>query len=353
MILLFFNPFSALNQFTLEALVGIGCGLYFFVRGFRMLIRKRMLINTPTSTIRSASIGLVEVSGRAVGPFTIPAPITGDPCFLYRTTAWSQSDGEWKVTAEETLHVPFFLDDGTGQLLIEPMGAELDLHRDFVQTFGDTILSPHATQSVSSFLVRHGIDPSKKIRIEERSIQPENQLFAMGTLAENHGIEVRPPRSVARGSHDRGSHRASSAGSRDGAARPPEVVRLFNPDSLSSPATSQQSRIAAALTKAGITSPAAWNAAGVSPELKSAPQAREISVNSESSAEKLGLDSSYDPNPPVVLMKGLQDPTFLISWRSQKEVVGTLGWTCAAMIWGGGALTLVGTYVLLQQWGLL
>jgi E3 Ubiquitin ligase len=348
LILLLSNPFTGLNQITIEAAIGIGCGLYFFARGFHMLIRKRMLINTPTSTIRSASIGLVEVSGRAVGPFTIPAPITGTPCFLYRTTAWNQSDGEWKVAAEETLHVPFFLDDGTGQLLIEPMGAELDLHRDFVQNFSDTILLPHATQSVSSFLVRHGIDPSNKVRIEERSIQPDNQLFAMGTLAENHGIEVRPPRSI-----NRESHRTSSGGSRDIAAPAPKVVRLFDSDSLYSPATSQQSRIAAALTKAGITSPAAWNAAGVSPELRSIPQAREISVNSESPDEKLGGDFSYDPNPPVVLMKGPQDPTFLISWRSQKEVVGTLGWTCAAMIWGGGALTLFGIYVLIQERGML
>ena len=43
--------------------IGIAGGLYMFVRGFRMLARKRLLLNTPTSKIRSASLGLVEVSG--------------------------------------------------------------------------------------------------------------------------------------------------------------------------------------------------------------------------------------------------------------------------------------------------
>jgi hypothetical protein len=65
------------------------------------------------------------------------------------------------------------------------------------------------------------------------------------------------------------------------------------------------------------------------------------------------LDSSFDLSPPVVLMKGANNPAFLISWRSQQEIVGSMGWQCSAMIWGGGAMTLLGVYVVLQQLGLL
>ena len=43
----------------------------------------------------------------------------------------------------------------------------------------------------------------------------------------------------------------------------------------------------------------------------------------------------FDPHPPVVLMKGTNNKTFLISWRSQQEVARSLGWKCALMIWGG------------------
>src|SRR5277367_7204011 len=71
--------------------LGAGAGLYFFVRGFQLLQRKRLIMNTPSSKIRSAAMGLVEVSGLATGPYTLTAPITGVPCYFYRTMVW-----QWK-----------------------------------------------------------------------------------------------------------------------------------------------------------------------------------------------------------------------------------------------------------------
>jgi hypothetical protein len=46
-------------------------------------------------------------------------------------------------------------------------------------------------------------------------------------------------------------------------------------------------------------------------------------------------------------MKGKNNPTFLISWRSQRDLASSLGWKCAFMIWGGPALALLSLYVLL------
>jgi hypothetical protein len=46
-------------------------------------------------------------------------------------------------------------------------------------------------------------------------------------------------------------------------------------------------------------------------------------------------------------MKGANDPTFVISFRSQKEFVGALTWKSAGMVWGGSAITLLGLYMLL------
>ena len=345
------DPLFAFNQLTLLAAVGFAGGLYLFVRGFRMLARKRLLINTPTSKIRSASMGLVEVNGMAAGPYTLPAPISGAPCFLYRTTAWQKSDesksGEWKKVAEETLHVPFFLDDGTGRLLIEPMGADLDLHRDFVQNFSDTIFSPHATQPVLSFLARHGVEPSNKIRIEECSIHPNTPLFIVGTLAENPGIEVRPPAP----SNARQAGSFGTGVTRSRTPPPPEIVRLS--PSVPMGDMTQQSKIAAALDKAGITSQVAWQAAGVPREMGNGTQVSEMSVHTDSGRDSTAVDSSFDLRPPVVLMKGANNPAFLISWRSQQEIVGSMGWQCSVMIWGGSAMTLLGVYVVLQQLGLL
>ena len=351
-------PLLVLNQFTLFAGVGVAGGLYLFVRGFRLLARKRLLINTPTSRIRSAALGLIEVSGAATGPHTLHSPIAGIPCFLYRTTAWQKSDEsrnrEWKKVAEETLEVPFYLDDGTGQLLIQPQGAELDLHRDLRQTYSDTIFSPHPTGEILNFLSRHGVRPDNKIRIEECCIRPQSHLFVLGTLAENPGVELKPvPCAVP------STASGPNLTAKPGAPAMPaaEVIQLSEPPQPR-PAgdMTQQSKIAAALTKAGITNPAAWGVAGVphpDTPASAVPRVKQISVNGHNQESNEQEPPSFDLHPPIVLMKGQNDPAFLISWQSQRALVGSLAWKSAAMIWGGAGLALLGLYTVLAQMQLL
>ncbi len=85
-------------------------------------------MNTPSSKIRSAAMGLVEVSGLATGPYTLTAPITGVPCYYYRTMVWEWKQrgkgSSWVKEADESLHVPFYLDDGSARVLVNPQGAE-------------------------------------------------------------------------------------------------------------------------------------------------------------------------------------------------------------------------------------
>ena len=54
-----------------------------------------------------------------------------------------------------------------------------------------------------------------------------------------------------------------------------------------------------------------------------------------------------------LLMKGAHDHSFLISWKSQRELVGSLSWKSALMIWGGPALTVLSVYLLALQFGWL
>jgi hypothetical protein len=97
----------------------------------------------------------------------------------------------------------------------------------------------------------------------------------------------------------------------------------------------QQQKIAAALGKAGISNPAAWAAAGAKPAMA-------VANSADASPE------SFDSHPPVVLTKGENNPTFIISWRSQRDLAKSLGWKCALMIWGGPVLALASLYVLLN-----
>ena len=70
---------------------------------------------------------------------------------------------------------PLFLDDGTGELLIYPKGAELFLPRFQSQAGG----------CVESLLHRHGFAREDFEAAEEISILSGDEIFAVGTLAEN------------------------------------------------------------------------------------------------------------------------------------------------------------------------
>jgi hypothetical protein len=108
----------------------------------------------------------------------------------------------------------------------------------------------------------------------------------------------------------------------------------------------QQQKIAAAMMKAGISNPAAWTAAGITPTAVANPGPHG-SVHSSAPNLQAPPPDGFDPHPPVVLMKGKNNPTFLISWRSQRDLARSLGWKCTLMIWGGPALALLSLYGLL------
>jgi hypothetical protein len=364
--------FIPINQFTILASLGVAGGLYFLFVGFHLLARKRLLLATPTARIRGAALGLVEVNGMAAGPNTMPAPITGKPCFLYHTIAWQQRDGnkqEWEKVADETLHLPFFVDDSTGQLLVEPLGADLDLMGGFREEYDSSFFSSTSFSKesavpprVSVFLSRHNIVPGHRLRIEERSIKPDDTLFIAGTLTENPGVQVRPfsPRgdsapNSAPNDEVRPHEMRNSMPSNLLEQHPaPQIVRLSSGESPSNTQEmSQQAKIAAALNRAGITKPEAWSAAGISYQpVAIAENAASIEASRDEEArarEEPPKSSNFNLNPAVVLMKGDNDSAFVISFRSQKEFVSALAWKSAGMLSGGAAITLFGIYSLVAH----
>jgi hypothetical protein len=352
------------NDGVALAFVGAFAGVYLFYRGFRLLQRKRLILNTPASKIRSAAMGLVEINGLAIGPYTILAPITGVPCYYFHTTAWQWQqrgkNSEWVKVADESLHVPFFLDDNTGRVLVNPQGAEMDIHRDFHDEFSTGLFSSNFEMppNIDDFLVRHGVSTDKKIKIDEYCIKPKNSLFVLGTLAQNPGLTVSPnpvlsstvnPSALSFRIPNISSLSAdtdvSTAGRVLFSAFKAEPAGIHLP-SANPPAQvsdqAQQQKITAALVKAGITNPAAWAVAGVNPSVA----AHSASTSTVAGAAAATATEQFDLHPPVVLMKGAHDPAFLISWHSQRDVVGSLSWKSTLMIWGGPALTLLCSYIL-------
>src|SRR5580700_8034655 len=191
--ILFILYFSSSGGFLLFSLAGIGLGLFLFLNGFRMLRYKRLILDTPLSKIHSASIGLVEVMGTPVGPHTLAAPVTGDPCFYYRVQAWQWTETDngkshvWKSVLDESSYIPFFLEDASGRVLIDSQGAEMDVHRNFSDQIEASFFNTRdlVPPNVRNFLALRGLVPYEKIKIEERILQPGFPLFVFGTLGEN------------------------------------------------------------------------------------------------------------------------------------------------------------------------
>ncbi len=273
-------------------------------------------------------MGMVELSGQAAGPYTVIAPITERSCYYFRTIVWEWKrqgrNNAWVKVASECTHVPFFLDDNTGKVMVDPRGAELDLHRDFQQEFCDALftIKEEAPPNVHALLSRHGISTTNKIKVEEFCIKPKNALFVLGTLGDNPGLElapkpilddeaqhsdlsgcavvqptaiadrtknsvvrqrrrwrlvvvIRPP--VCQRTHDRRRFpfgiriREDALGQIDFEeesrhASSAKVIQLSpHSDSPGTADMTQQQKIAAALRKAGVSNPAAWSAAGITP----------------------------------------------------------------------------------------
>jgi len=374
------------------SVVGLCTGIYLFVRGFRLLQRRRLILDTPASKIRSASMGMVELNGLAVGPYTMIAPVTTRPCYYYRTLVWEWKqqgkNKQWVQVAAESMHVPFFVDDNTGKIMVDPRGADLDLHRDFQQEFCDSFFTTkeEVPGNVRAFLSRHGISTTNKIKVEEFCIKPKNSLFLLGTLDENPGLAVTPEPihdtetspllignrfsfsvnseavrtrlspmiglgldglSLSGGlQHDPAFDAIYDQATASAQARAIQLspsAALTNTASVTGQHVTGQQKIAAALLKAGVASPEAWAAANVIPAANATPADGATS----------SPISDFDPHPAVVLKKGKNNPTFLISWRSQRDLARSLAWKCTLMIWGGPVLSLLSLYILLALTHLL
>ena len=286
------DPLSALRSPVLWGIVGVTIGVFVFFRGFPFLKRKHLIQDTPTSTVQGASLGAVEVSGTVVGPYTLISPLSESDCFYYHAVARGNS-GDEKKASQETLHAPFFLDDGTGRVMVDPRGAEIELRPSV-----DDEYSPSSRDAFTRhFLVRHGISSEYPAHLEEYCIRTGDRLYVLGTLRENPGLK-----SAA----DCMAHGISQGFLSAAAA---DLQRRAAIESMLPPGSS----------------------------LPPTQQGRAVETE------------TFDLNPPVVLMRGTSGGLFFISWRSQRDVVEELAWRSVLYIWGGPVLALAGLWLLVNH----
>ena len=100
-------------------------GLMFW-GGFHFVRLKRQIENTPTSRIRSIAMGLVEVKGQAIRQYALLSPMSHTPCVFYRLTRFRRVKNQWQVSSVSSSdNVPFFLEDETGRVEVNPSGCRV------------------------------------------------------------------------------------------------------------------------------------------------------------------------------------------------------------------------------------
>jgi hypothetical protein len=238
----------------------------------------------------------------------------------------------------------------------------MDLHCDLSEQYHRSILfsGPEMPGSIVEFLARYGIDPDKRIKVEEYCIKPKNFLFVLGTLSQNPGLDasIRPAWAERPGQRLAPPPEAAETATAENTDLGPQIIRLSSgSNDLPAAAMTQQQKIAAALARAGISNSASWSAATVKAQPGAALRTQSpiavqvrtspaVQPNTETKTDAEPSDG-FDLHPPVVLMQGGHQPAFFISWRSQRDVVQSLGWKSSLMIWGGPAITLASVYFLL------
>ena len=285
------------TNFEVAVAVGFGAGLVWFFKGFRVYREYRVLADTPEVPIRSLAMGLVEIHGKAKGPQTVLSPVTKTPCFFYKVDIekWvrDKNGGHWSHAATDAEGVRFYLEDATGKVLLDAHGAEYDLiqtaKRETGRGVGASLGRLFGGNREPSLATGSLVSESDLLNYAESAASTAHNIFSLNGGSLLTGL-TRGSLSVNLGSERR--YRLS------------EYCIL----------------------------PEHWyDVTGTCVE-NPTPQ------------------DEHDRN---MVMKGQNEPTFLISWRSEKEIESTLRNRAALHIFGGAALSVACLAILLFRLGWL
>ncbi|MEK6567962.1 MAG: GIDE domain-containing protein, partial [Candidatus Omnitrophota bacterium] len=284
------------------AAFGFGFGIWSFFWGFTRLRRKRLIENIPTSTIRGMAMGLVELTGKARRVKTLRGPLSGFDCVAYRylVERYEQrgKSGSWVTIAQgDSFYCPFWIDDGTGKVLVAPQAAELILKvsYEFKTGLGKSI-PDNLTEFLNTNSIRHktGFFASS-LRFKEWDIFPEQTVYVLGSARKKETDWV---------NHNEKLHQ--------------RIMEL----------KSNQERMKA------IDENKDWAVDGQEWSWAVAKLEQELLEEEAKSA------SQQEEHADVIIGQGSEATTFIISDHSQKELIQTLNWEVIGAVFGGALLTL-------------
>ena len=185
------------GEFWIITLLLTGLAVAAFYGIFRFIHRLRIIEDTPTSKVRSAVQGYVELIGHGeLMPGTpIVGPLTGTTCTWYdykvekKVEHYDSKGGRrtsWQTIRSGTSDELFFLKDDTGECVIDPEGAEVTPSKT------DVWYGSSADWSLMAPTRRGGIFHSGRYRYTEKRMQPADPLYAIGLFKSVGGAQELP-----------------------------------------------------------------------------------------------------------------------------------------------------------------
>ena len=160
-----------------------------FIRGFRWWRWARLIEDTPTSRVRSAAQGYVELvgTGRRMPGAPVIAPLSRLPCTWWRYTVErrtrdTKSRTRWSVVSRGVSDALFLLEDDTGQCIVDPDGADV-LPQATDTWYGSTPL-PEAGPPMHKGFRGFGRD----YRYRESRMHDGDPLYAVGWFRTEGGV---------------------------------------------------------------------------------------------------------------------------------------------------------------------
>jgi hypothetical protein len=242
-------------------------------------------------------MGLVEIHGKAKGQQTVLSPVTKTPCFFYKVDIerWvrDKNGGHWSHAATDAEGVRFYLEDATGKVLVDAHGAECDLiqttKRETRRGVGASLGRLFGGTRDSSLTTGSGVSDSDLLNYAESLVSTAHTTFSLDPGSLLAGLG-RGTLGLGMGSEHR--YRLSEY----------------------------------------CIVPEHWYAV------------------TGTCVENPNPQDEHDRN---MIEKGQNEPTFLISWRSEKEIEGALRNRAVLHIFGGGALSVACLAILLFRLGWL
>jgi E3 Ubiquitin ligase len=165
------------GKFYLFLIGSIVASVAGFIYAFIFFRRARIIEDTPTSKIRSAAQGYVELAGRGelMEGETIIAPLTTTPCTWYRYKVEKVSDKHSRVVASGVSDELFVLVGKTGRCVIDPDDATVTCKTKKVW-YERSYPSSRSSHNTGGFLSAIG----GRYRYTEERMHPGETLYAIG-----------------------------------------------------------------------------------------------------------------------------------------------------------------------------